>query len=80
MRAGKRFSLFISNEDTNDIIKVIQTVEDANVLIDGITETGKHEIKGRKRCFSWSLGSTFSRFIGATSDFFNSKRYKWKKS
>ena len=45
VRAGKRFTLFISNEDINDIIKIIKSLEDSNVLFDGITETVKHEIK-----------------------------------
>ena len=35
--------LFISNEDMNDIIKIIKTLEDSSVLIDGVTETVKHE-------------------------------------
>ena len=29
----------------NDIIKIIKSLEESNVLIDGITETEKHEIK-----------------------------------
>ena len=33
------------NEDLNDIIKIAKPVEDSNLLIDGITETVKHEIK-----------------------------------
>ena len=45
VRAGKRFLLFISNEDMNDIIKIIKSLEDSGVLIDGVTETVKHEIK-----------------------------------
>ena len=45
MRAEKRFILFISNEDMNDIIKIIKSLEDSNILIDGITETVKHEKK-----------------------------------
>ena len=28
VRAGKRFSLFISNKDMNDIIKIIKSLED----------------------------------------------------
>ena len=38
VRAGKVFTLLISNEDMNDIIK-IKSLEHPNVLIDGITET-----------------------------------------
>ena len=29
----------------NDIIKIIKSLEDSGVLIDGLTETVKHEIK-----------------------------------
>ena len=45
VRTEKEFILFNSNEDMNDIIKIIKSLEDSNVLIDGITETVKHEIK-----------------------------------
>ena len=45
LRAGKGFALFISNEDINDIIVIIKSIEDSSVLIDGVTETVKHEIK-----------------------------------
>ena len=44
-RAGKGFALFVSNEDLNDIIKTIKSLEDLCVLIDGVTETVKHDIK-----------------------------------
>ena len=50
VRAGKGFTLFISNEDINDI-KIIKSLEDSNVLFDGITETVKHEIKTRNANF-----------------------------
>ena len=45
MRAGKRFTLFISNEDMNDIIQINKSLGDSGVLIDGVTETVKHETK-----------------------------------
>ena len=48
-RAGKEFSLLISNEDMNDIIKIIKSLEDPDKLIDGVTETVKHEIKKNKK-------------------------------
>ena len=51
VRAGKGSTLFISNEDLNDIIKNIKSVEDSGVLIDGVTETVKHEIKNNKADF-----------------------------
>ena len=37
MRAGKGLTLFILNEDMNDVIKIIKPLlEDSNVLTDGI--------------------------------------------
>ena len=49
MRARKGFILFISNENLNYIIKIIKSLEDWGVLIDGVTETVKHEIKKYKK-------------------------------
>ena len=51
VRAGKGFTLFISNEDMNDIIKTIKSLEDSCVLIYGVTETVKNEIKNKKAEF-----------------------------
>ena len=45
VRAGKGFTLFISNGDMNDIIKIIKSLEDSGVLIDEVTETAKYKIK-----------------------------------
>ena len=39
--AGKGFTLFISNEEMNDIMKIIKSLKDSGVLIDGVTETVK---------------------------------------
>ena len=38
VKGGERFTLFISNENMNDIIKVIKWLEDLNVLSNGITD------------------------------------------
>ena len=40
VRAGKGFTLYM-----NDIIKIIKSLEDSGVLIDGVTETVKNKIK-----------------------------------
>ena len=80
VRAEKGFTLFIWNEDMNDIIKIIISLEDSGVLIDRVTETVKNEIKKTRRWISWGLLSTFSRFNSASSDFFSIKRYKRKRS
>ena len=55
VRAGKGFTLFILNEDMNDIIKIIKSLEDSGVLIDGVTETVKHEIKYQEGGFLGAL-------------------------
>ena len=54
VRVGKAFTLFISNEDMNDIIKIIKSLEDSSVLFDGVTEKVKHEIKNQE---GWFLGA-----------------------
>ena len=39
----------------NDIIKIIKSLEDSGVLIDGVTERVKHEIKKREGGFIGAL-------------------------
>ena len=41
-------TLIISNEEMNDILKIVQTLEDSNILLKGITETVKNETKEQK--------------------------------
>ena len=55
VRIEKGFTSFISNEDMNDIVKIIKSLEGSNVLIDGITKTLKHETKNKKFgfCPAW---------------------------
>ena len=45
VRAGKGFTLFISNEDLDDIIKIVESLEKSGLLLDGANETVKHKIK-----------------------------------
>ena len=56
VRAGKRFTLFISNGDIKDIIKIFESLEKQGLLIDGAIETVKYEVKKKQE----------SRFLGAT--------------
>ena len=51
LKAGKGFTLFISNEDMDDIIKIKKSLEDSGLLVDGATETVKHEIKKQEGGF-----------------------------
>ena len=48
----------ISNEEMNDIMKIIKSLEESGVLIKGISETIKNEAKEQKGGFlSMSLGT-----------------------
>ena len=44
-------TLITSNEEMNDIIKIIQTLEDSNILIKEVTKTIKNETKEQKGRF-----------------------------
>ena len=51
VRTGQGFTLFIMNEEINDIIKIIKSLEYSNILIDDITEIVKYETKSKKEDF-----------------------------
>ena len=73
VRAGKSFLYLFW-------MKILMiSLEDSGVLIDRVIETVKNEMKKRRR-ISWSFVSTFSRFNGASSNFFSSKKDKWNRS
>ena len=44
-------TLIISNEEMNDIMKIVQTLEDSNILLKGVTKTIKNETKELKEDF-----------------------------
>ena len=41
-------SLIISNEEINDIMKIVQALKDSNILLKGVTKTIKNETKKQK--------------------------------
>ena len=43
--AGIGITLFISNEDIDCITRIIQSLENSDVLVDRVSETVKHKIK-----------------------------------
>ena len=45
---GKGITLVISNEDMGDIIRIKKSLGKSGLLIDRVSETGKHEIKKQK--------------------------------
>ena len=42
-------ALIISNEEMNDIMKIVEALEDSNILLKGVTKTIKNETKEQKR-------------------------------
>ena len=38
-------TLIISNKEMNDIMKIVQALEDSNILLKGVTETFKNKTK-----------------------------------
>ena len=51
-------TLVISNEEMNDIMKIVQALEDSNILLKGATKTIKNETKEQKGGFSSMLLGT----------------------
>ena len=61
VRTGKRLTLFISKKHMDDIIKIVKSLEDSGLLIDGDAETGAHETKNKKHKTKKQQGG----FLGA---------------
>ena len=58
-------TLIISNEEMNDIKKIVQALEDFNILWKGVTKTMKNETKEQKGGFlSMLLGTLGASLLG----------------
>ena len=58
-------TLIISNEEMNDIMKIIQALENSNILLKGVTKTIKNETKEEKGGFlSMLLGALGATLLG----------------
>ena len=56
--SGNHTTLIISNDDLNDLLEVIKSLEKNGILLDRITETVKNEVKEQKGGFlSMLLGT-----------------------
>ena len=55
-------TLIISNEEMNDIMKIVQALEDSNILLKGVTKTIKNKTKEQKGGF---LSMLLGTFLGA---------------
>ena len=58
-------TLVISNEEMNDIMKIVQALEDSNILLKGVTKTIKNKTREQKRGFlSMLLGTLGASLLG----------------
>ena len=58
-------NLIISNKEMNDIMKIVQALEDSNILLKGVTKTIKNETKEQKGGFlSMLLGTLGASLLG----------------
>ena len=58
-------TLVISNEEMNDIMKIVQALKDSNILLKGVTKTIRNETKEQKGGFlSILLGALGASLLG----------------
>ena len=58
-------TLTISNEEMNDILKIVRSLEDSNILLKGVTKTIKNETKKQKgELLGMVLGTLGASLLG----------------
>ena len=65
IRGSGATPLIISNKEMNDIMKIVQGLEDSNILLKGVTKTIKNETNEQKGGFlSMLLGTLGASLLG----------------
>ena len=59
---ASRTTWIISNEEMNDIVKIVKSLEKSGLLIKGVSETIKNEAKEQK----WVFLAVLLVFLGAS--------------
>ena len=63
--SGNHTTLIISNDDMQNLLKIVRSLEDNGILLDGITETVKNEVKEQRSSFlSILLGTLGVSLLG----------------
>ena len=63
--SGNHTRLIISNDDMHNLLKIVKSLEDSSILLNGITETVKNEVKEQKGGFlSILLGTLGASLLG----------------
>ena len=65
LESGNHTTLIISNDDMQHLLKIVKSLEDSGLILDGITETVKNEVKEQKGGFlSMLLGTLGASLLG----------------
>ena len=63
--SGNHTILITSNDDMQDLLKIVKSLEDSGILFNRITETVKNEVKEQKgRFLSMLLGAVGASLLG----------------
>ena len=63
--SGNHTTLTISNDNMQDLLKIVKSLEDSSILLDGITEAVKKDVKEQKGGFlSMLLGTLGASLLG----------------
>ena len=62
--ASHMTTLIISNEEMNDIIKIVKSFEESGLLIKGISKAIKNEAKEQKEFLGMFLGTLGASWLG----------------
>ena len=63
--SGNITTLVISNDEIKDIIKIVKSLDDSGLLLEGVTETVQNEVKEQKGGFlSMLLGTLGTSLLG----------------
>ena len=63
--SGNNATLIISNNEIEDLIKIVKSLEDSGLLLKGVTESVQNEIKKQKDgFFSMLLGTLSASLLG----------------
>ena len=54
----------ISNDEIDDIIKIVKSLEESGLLLEGVTETVQNEVREQKGFLSMLLGTLSASLLG----------------
>ena len=70
MLASGITTLIISNDEMNDILKLVKSLEDSGLLLKGVSETIQHEAKEQRGGFLSMLLGTLGASLGVSAKAF----------